>query len=128
MREVDLTDMEAPFGWGLVRSLKWLPVVALLGIIGWVVYQFVWGVGDFAPKVVTILVATLVALVLISVSGDGILRLTANRAGRRTAKRLGAAVDEQVEATVVAEVQAELDDHQRADAALQHLAGILARG
>ena len=128
MREVDLTDMEAPFGWGLVRSLKWLPVVALLGIIGWVVYQFVWGVGDFAPKVVTILVATLLALVLISVSGDGILRLTANRAGRRTAKRLGAAVDEQVEATVVAEVQAELDDHQRADAALQHLAGILARG
>ena len=128
MRDVDLTDMEAPFGWGLVRSLKWLPVVAVAGIAGWVVYQFVWASGEFAAKVVTVLVATLVGLVLLSLCGDAILRLTAKRAARRTAKRLGAAVDEETEALVVAAVQAELDDHQRADAALGRLTGILARG
>lgn len=127
MRDVDLSDMDAPFGWGLVRGLKWLPVVALIGVAGWVVYQFVWASGEFAPKVVTVIVATLVALVLISLSGDAILRLTANRAGRRTAKRLGSAVDEEVEASVIADVQAELDDHQRAAAALARLDGILAR-
>ena len=127
MRDVDLSDMDAPFGWGLVRGLKWLPVVALVGVAGWVVYQFVWASGEFAPKVVTVIVATLVALVLISLSGDAILRLTANRAGRQTAKRLGSAVDEEVEASVIADVQAELDDHQRAAAALARLDGILAR-
>lgn len=127
MRAVDLTDMESPFGWGLVRTLKWLPVIAVLGIAGWVAYEIFFGLGDFAPRIITILVAALVIIVLLSFFGDAVLRWSARRAERTTAKRLGTVAEREVEDTVVAAVQAELDAHHEAESALERMAGILAR-
>lgn len=128
MRDVDLSDMEAPVGWGLVRLVKWMPIVAALGIAGWVAYQIFWGAGSVGLQIVTILGASLAALVVVSLLGDGILRLTARKAGRTTGRRLTSAVDEQVERLIVDAVQQELEAHVAAESALGRMAGILARG
>lgn len=128
MRGVDLSGLEMPFGWGLVRVLKWLPVVAVLGIAGWVVYQLAWGMGDFGVRVITILAASLAAVVALSLLGDGFLCWMARRAERATRRRLSEAVDEQIEQTIIATVQGELETHVAAESARQRMAGILARG
>lgn len=128
MRHVDLSDLESPFGWGLVRVIKWLPIIVLLGFGGWLVYEVVWGSGEFAPKLLTIVGAAFAATLLISFFGDWLLRMSARRAERRTAKRLGEVVRKEVDDVIVAAVRGELAAHQRAESALQRMTGILARG
>ena len=128
MREVDLTDMEAPLGWGLVRTVKWLPVVAVVGLAAWFGYGVLSGDVPRGVQAIATIVGVLVALVVVSLLGDWALRFTARRAGATTTRRLRAVVDEEVESSVVAAVQHELDAHHDARAALQRMAGILARG
>lgn len=128
MRDVELADLESPFGWGLVRLLKWLPVVTLAACGGWLAYEVVWGSDEFLPRLLTIAAAAFVGTVLVSILGDWSLRLGARRAEKKTARRLRAAVDAEVVRGVVTPVKAELEAHQRAESALQRMTGILARG
>ena len=128
MRAVDLSPLEAPFGWGLARLAKWLPIVVLVVFGGWLVYEVVWGSGEFAPKLLTIVAAAFVGTVLVSLFGDWMLRLSARRAERRAARALRAAVEAEVEQVIVDEVRAELEAHASAESALQRMTGILARG
>lgn len=128
MRAIDLSPLEAPFGWGLARLAKWLPVVVLVAFGGWLVWEVVWGSGEFAPKLLTIVAAAFAGTVLVGLFGDWMLRLSARRAERRAARALGAAVETEVQQVIVDAVRAELEAHARAESALQRMTGILARG
>lgn len=128
LRDVDLSELEYPAAWGTLRILKWLPIVALAALVGWIVVELVWTDGSFLPRLLTIVGAAAIAGGLMAWLSGRLLRRSARKAERRARKKLDAAVRETVDERIVAELQRHLDAHTRAQSALGRLTGILARG
>lgn len=128
MRAEDLSDLESPFGWGMVRMFKWLPIVLLVGFGIWLAVEIVWGTGEFAPKLLTIVAAAFAATILLGLLSEWILARGARRAEKKTRQRLGEVVHRELERGIVLNVARELEAHTRAEEALRRMTGILARG
>lgn len=124
LRDVDLSDLGSPFAWGFGRVAKWLPIVAAVTFAGWLLLPVLTGRPLDLTTLGTAGVA-FAAVLAVAVGSSWVLRRGARRAAVRAKKRLQAAADGCV-LPVVAAVEEELADYERARSALARMTGILA--
>lgn len=124
LRAVDLTDLDAPFSWGLARLIKWLPIVGGITLALWLLIPLLTGSGldlwTFAYAGLAVF-----ALVLLAGLANWQLRRSARKAKAEASRRLQLAADQETDRLVVEKVDAELGAYRHAESALRRMTGIL---